>query len=146
MRGMKEIDLKILGKPIAKQRPRFVNRASKKAYNPQKTEEDRWIWEARMQISPEIKYLPLTGPILVRIVFLMAITKDFSKSKIQMIKNGVWIPYVKKAHDIDNLQKWVLDCCNGWLWKDDSQVYQIEVTKRYGIEAATKIQIIEIGD
>ena len=142
---MKEICLEIQGKPIAKQRPRFVSRASKKAFNPQETEEGRWIWEARSQIRPSMQmWLPLTGRITLNLVFIMPITKAFSKSKLQLLKT-VMIPHVKRP-DLDNLIKFVKDCCNTWLWKDDSQVWQIAALKRYGLEARTKIEIIEIDN
>lgn len=143
---MKEINLTILGKPIAKQRPRFFRRGDYVGtYNNQETEEGRWIWEARNQLPYDVHHNPLTGPIILRATFIMPITKAFSKAKIQTITNGVWIPHIKRP-DLDNLIKWVKDCLNGWLWKDDSQVYQIKSTKRYGMEAMTKIEIIEIGN
>ena len=85
---MKEIYLEIPGKPVAKQRPRFYRKGNfVGTYKDQETEEGRWIWEARNQITPELqKDLPLTNGIVLNLVFIMPITKAFSKSKIQMIK------------------------------------------------------------
>jgi len=142
---VKNIYLEIQGKPIAKQRPRFFRKGNYVGtYNNQETEEGRWIWEARSQIPCGKHHLPLTGPIILNLTFIMPIPKSFSKLRIEYIKSGLEIPHVKRP-DLDNLIKWVKDCLNGWLWKDDSQVYRIkDVYKIYGIQAATLIEIIEI--
>ncbi|MBQ7199369.1 MAG: RusA family crossover junction endodeoxyribonuclease [Selenomonadaceae bacterium] len=39
-------------------------------------------------------------------------------------------PTNRNYGDIDNLAKGILDACNGILWKDDSQIVQLEVVKR----------------
>ena len=144
---MKEICLKIPGKPIAKNRPRFFRAKDYVGtYSDQETEEGRWMWEAKNQITPELqRSLPLTGPIRLRLCFMMPTTKGWPKYKIEWINNGLLIPHVKTP-DLDNLIKWVKDCLNGWLWKDDSQVYQIEAYKIYSLEATTSIEIIEVGE
>jgi len=104
------------------------------------------MWEAKNQITPELqRSLPLTGPIRLRVCFMMPTTKGWPKYKIEWINNGLLIPHVKTP-DLDNLIKWVKDCLNGWLWKDDSQVYQIEAYKIYSLEATTSIEIIEVGE
>lgn len=144
---MKKICLKIPGKPISKKRPRFFRRGDfVGTYKDQETEEGRWIWEAKNQITPDLqKSLPLTGPIRLRVCFMMPTTASFSKTKIRLMNNGLLIPHVKRP-DLDNLIKWVKDCCNGWLWKDDSQVYQIEAYKIYSLEATTSIEIMQKGE
>ena len=143
--NMRELHLEIPGKPIAKKRPRFYRRGDfVGTYKDQETEEGRWIWEARNQITPEIKkHLPLTGPIILRVRFLMPVPGGWPKYRIEMLKRGIQIPHVKRP-DLDNLIKWVKDCCNGWLWKDDSQVWKMtDPYKIYGLRPATLIEIIE---
>ena len=141
---MREIEFEILGKPIHKKRARFDHRPGKKAYNPQKSEEGRWVLEALTQITPEIhKHLPLTGPIFLKLRFLMPTTKEFSRAK------AAGLPTFAFAHvnspDLDNLIKFVKDCCNVWLWKDDSQVYHVDAFKIYGVQPMTVVKIIEMG-
>lgn len=36
----------------------------------------------------------------------------------------------RRRYDIDNAIKGALDACNGVLWKDDSQVWELHVEKR----------------
>jgi len=143
-KDMEEIYLDIPGKPIAKKRPRFYRRGDHVGtYNDQETEEGRWIWEARNQIMPWMKeYLPLTGPIILKARFLMPVPSGWPKYRITMLKDGLQIPHVKRP-DLDNLIKFLKDCCNGWLWKDDSQVWKTETYKIYGLRPATLIEITE---
>lgn len=44
-----------------------------------------------------------------------------------------------KKPDLDNLVKMVMDALNGVVWLDDSQVYRINIAKRYSDEPKTVI-------
>lgn len=46
--------------------------------------------------------------------------------------------------DTDNLVKFVLDCCNGILWEDDSQCVIVNACKRYGWDDAITLKITEV--
>ena len=141
---MKEIEFEILGKPIHKKRPRFKKWGPKKAYNPQKPEEARWVLEVRTQITPEIqRWLPLTGPIFLKLTFLMPLSKEFSIAELKGLPTFA-LPYMHTP-DLDNLIKFVKDCCNVWLWKDDRQVYHVDALKIYGKEPMTLVHVIEMG-
>lgn len=50
------------------------------------------------------------------------------------------IPHIVKP-DLDNLVKFVLDCGNGLLWKDDKMINQIMSKKIYDEEPKTIIHI-----
>lgn len=43
--------------------------------------------------------------------------------------------------DVDNLAKFVLDALNGTYYKDDSQVCQLFVHKRYGAENSVLVKL-----
>ena len=45
--------------------------------------------------------------------------------------------------DIDNLLKFVMDVGNGVLWKDDSQIYKVDMEKIYSVNGYTKITVVE---
>lgn len=59
----------------------------------------------------------MTGPLVVRIVCVMDCKGNGQDGK-----------HVEDT-DVDNLAKAVLDALNGVLWKDDRQVYSLEVKK-----------------
>jgi Holliday junction resolvase RusA-like endonuclease len=133
------ITLEVKGKPIAKARPRFA-RCGKfvRTYDPQETEESRFLFEVQKQWNRP----PIEGPLKVRCSFEMPIPKGTSRKKTwAMIKDE--IKHTKKP-DISNLIKFVEDCLNGVVWKDDSQIIYLAGGKFYSEEPKTIIMIEEV--
>jgi Holliday junction resolvase RusA-like endonuclease len=125
------IDIIIPGKPIAKKRPRFARRGKYVVtYNDQETEEGKFFLLAREQFKGEI----ITGPVDLWLRFYMPIPKSTSKKNRNLMNLGL-IRHTKRP-DLDNL-----DCLNGLVWKDDSQVCRLEAVKLYGEEPRTEIRI-----
>ena len=137
----KPIELTIYGKPIAKKRPRFVRRGKfVGTYNDQETEEGRFILEVKSQLNGRDL---IEGPIKLVTTFFMPIPKSTSKKKKAEMMRGE-IKHVKKP-DVDNMLKFVCDCLNGIVWKDDSQVYIKHAAKIYSDNPMTRITVFEIG-
>lgn len=135
----KMITLEVKGKPIAKARPRFA-RCGKfvRTYDPQETEESRFLFEVQKQWNRP----PIEGPLKVRCSFEMPIPKGTSRKKTwAMIKDE--IKHTKKP-DISNLIKFIEDCLNGVVWKDDSQIIYLAGGKFYSEEPKTIIMIEEV--
>ena len=138
---IKPIELTIYGKPIAKKRPRFVRRGKfVGTYNDQETEEGRFILDAKSQLNGRDL---IEGPIKLVTTFFMPIPKSTSKKKKAQMMRGE-IKHVKKP-DVDNMLKFVCDCLNGIVWKDDSQVYIKHAAKIYSDNPMTKITVYEIS-
>lgn len=123
----------INGKPIAKKRPRFFRGKNfVGTYNDQRTEEGRWLFEAQQQIT---EMIPEDISITLRCMFYMPIPKSTSKKKrAEML-------YHLKKPDLDNLVKFVKDCLNGVLWRDDSQVSELFAGKIYSDNPRTEIWV-----
>jgi len=133
------ITLEVKGKPIAKARPRFA-RCGKfvRTYDPQETEESRFLFEVQKQWNRP----PIETPLKVRCSFEMPIPKSTSRKKTwAMIKDE--IKHTKKP-DISNLIKFIEDCLNGVVWKDDSQIIYLAGGKFYSEEPKTIIMIEEV--
>lgn len=127
--------INIPGPPIAKKRPRFARRGKfVTTYNPQETEEGRWITLAMTQINRTVE-----GPIVLGCIFLMPIPKSASKKKQAEMQAGT-IKHVKKP-DLDNLVKFCKDCLNNLAWRDDSQVIRLVAEKHYSSEPGTWVRI-----
>ena len=128
--------LTIPGKPIGKRRPRFARRGKfVVTYNDQETEEGRFLLDARRQWKAPI----MEGPVYLSLTFFMPIPKSTSKKVLSaMRKNGV--RHTKKP-DLDNMVKFVKDCLNGLVWKDDSQVDELTAKKIYSENPRTVIGI-----
>lgn len=137
------IEITIPGKPIAKKRPRFA-RVGKfvKTYNAQETEEGRWILEAKEQLSePPI---PSCHGVALKLEFMMPRPKGHYGTGRNA---GKLKPSAPKLHlgkpDIDNLEKFAMDCLKGLAWDDDCQVVSVHSTKYYPVNSrpGTKILI-----
>ena len=71
----------------------------------------------------------LEGSIKALIVAYYKIPKSYSKKRVQAIRDGLEKP-IKKP-DADNIAKIILDSLNGIAYKDDSQIIELSVIKRY---------------
>ena len=132
---MPELSLTIPGKPIAKARPRFARRGrSVITFNCQETEEGRFMFSIMAQL-PE-GWQPIQGPVRLEALFMMPIPCSSNKKRIDMALGN--IRHTKKP-DVDNCAKFLKDCCNGILWRDDSQVYSLYATKFYAENPQTNI-------
>ena len=133
--------IEIPGTPIAKARPRFVRRGKfVETYNPQETEEGRFLFEVQKQWRSK----PLEEAITVECFFFMPIPKGTSKKKMVLILEGI-LKHIKRP-DTSNLIKFVEDCLNGFVWKDDSQIFRIAGEKIYGENPRTEINIKEVDN
>lgn len=137
---MDKITLIIPGNPIAKARPRFVRRGPYVGtYNPQETEEGRFLREVKNQLPPGFSIIPQGTPVELNCMFYFSIPASASKKKREaMICDE--IKHTKKP-DLDNCIKFVKDCLNGVVWHDDSQVVMVIARKEYNSEPVTEIKI-----
>lgn len=129
------------GVPIAKGRPRITTRGRfARAYTPAKTRayEDLIRCEA---VDVMQERAPVAGPITLSVTAFVAMPKSFSKAKRADALDGIIKPVTRP--DADNYAKAALDGCNGILFRDDSQVADLIVRKRYSVEPRLVI-IMEI--
>lgn len=71
----------------------------------------------------------LEGSVRALIIAYYKIPKSYSKKRVQAIKDGLEKP--TKKPDADNIGKIILDSLNGIAYKDDSQIVDLSVIKRY---------------
>jgi len=127
-------------KPIGKERPR-VNTKTGKVYTPTKTSsfEDKVKWAFRSKYNIDME--PSTEPFKALIIAEFEPPKSLSKKKKEnLILDG---DYTKKP-DVDNIAKIILDSLNGLAYKDDSQVINLEVIKRYSDENMVIVRLEEM--
>jgi Holliday junction resolvase RusA-like endonuclease len=133
----------ILGKPIAKKRPRFYRRGKGVGvYNDQETEEGRWIVLANTQIDGQVTEVGIH----LDMTFILPRPKGHYGTGRNAGKLKPSAPLNPKGRpDIDNYIKFCMDCINGTgkVWKDDSQVVSLTAIKQYGENPKTVIEIIE---
>lgn len=124
------ISIEIEGRPIPKARPRF---ARYRCYDPQMPLKESVCWQIKNQFDAK----PLEGPLTLNLQFELPIPKSYSKKKREQIYLGD-VKHDKKP-DLDNLVKFVTDCMNGLVYRDDSQIAAIYCTKNYSNHPKTRI-------
>jgi Holliday junction resolvase RusA-like endonuclease len=134
------IRITIPGKPVAKKRPRFA-RIGKgvRTYSDQGTDEGRFLLHLMQQVKQ-----PLEGPLWVEMIFCLPRPKGhFGSGRNAGTLKASAPRYPTSKPDLDNLEKFAMDCCNGVAWKDDAQVVRSSSAKVFGDNPATVIQVKE---
>ena len=126
---------------IGKQRPRYSSRAHR-MYTPTKTstfeEKVKWVFKSKYNIETQ----PSTKEFKVMITAYFKPAESLSKKKKQELIDGEF-GFLHKP-DLDNIAKAILDSLNGLAYKDDSQVANLVLFKKYGQENKILIDMEEI--
>ena len=126
-------------KAIGKERPRY-NTKTHTTYTPQKTkdfeEKVRWSFVSKYNIEKEASYEPFRATIT-------AIFKPPVNTSKKRLKEIIGTSYIKKP-DVDNIAKAILDSLNGLAYKDDNQVTELLIKKKYGLENKVLVELEEL--
>jgi Holliday junction resolvase RusA-like endonuclease len=136
-----EISFIVYGEPVAQGRPRFARRGNfVKTYDPQKSAEykDTVYSVAIQNRPPEL----LQGALAVTIGCYRSIPASFSKRRTELAEAGEILPLTKP--DVDNYAKGIKDALKGVIWRDDSQVVKLTVTKRYSKTPRVEVTVREL--
>ena len=129
------------GNPVGKGRPKFARRGNfVSTYTPTKTRdyEDLIKDSARQAMgSAEV----LETPVTVAIYITVPIPQSYSKKRTEACLSGSERP-IKKP-DIDNVAKCFLDAMNEIVYKDDTQVLTLHITKVYGTTGMVEVMVKE---
>jgi len=85
----------------------------------------------------------IDGPVSCSIAIDAPIPASWSKRKQAAALAGELMPTTKP--DLDNVVKAILDGCNGVAWRDDVQVVDLAVRKRYGATPGVRVMITAVG-
>ena len=138
------VTFKVDANPVGKQRARYAKRGNfVQTYTPDKTRNyESLIKEAAIQAmgSNEILETPVNLYLYIR----APIPQSYSKKRLEACLNGSEKP-IKKP-DASNVLKSVEDAMNGVVYKDDSQIVNIHVSKVYSSLAGVDICVKECLD
>jgi Holliday junction resolvase RusA-like endonuclease len=123
------VTFKVDANPVGKQRARYVKRGNfVQAYTPEKTRTyETLIRESAKQAMGESE--PLETPVSLYLYIRVPIPASATKKRLQAISDGTEKPIRKP--DASNILKSVEDGMNSVIYKDDSQIVNIHVTKVY---------------
>jgi len=118
-----------------KARPRVMK--SGHAYTPAATvSAEAWVKQCALD---QVGQLCLEGALRVEIAIASEIPASWPKKKQAGAIGGSVYPVGRP--DIDNLQKTIFDALNGVLWRDDSQIVQLQARKFYASKAFTVLTV-----
>jgi Holliday junction resolvase RusA-like endonuclease len=129
------IEIIIPGQPLAKQRSRKGGYGN--WYNPQEKEMNIARRIIKEQLPESFTMIEKNVPVIVGINFFFAPPKTTTKSLLQEIENNDMIPYLKRF-DLDNLEKFILDCMSKIVFYDDAQVFSETLAKYYAMPGTEK--------
>ena len=125
------IHFHIPGQPVGKGRPRIGKvGAHARMFTPAKTvnyESTVALFAAQAMAGRAL----LTGPVNLQMRVDFPIPASWSIKKQRAAEAGEILPTVKP--DSDNIVKAVCDAINGVVWKDDVQVVDLTLKKRYSV-------------
>ncbi|HBP0025100.1 TPA: RusA family crossover junction endodeoxyribonuclease [Pseudomonas aeruginosa] len=136
------IKFSVDGVPRGKGRPRAARTgAGVRMYTPKQTEDyERSI---AMAAQKALAGRPLiAGPVLIELRMFHPIPRSWSKKRQAMALIGEVMPTVKC--DADNCLKAVCDALNGVAWKDDTQVVNVMLAKRYAEVPRVEVKIVPL--
>ncbi len=141
---MTEVFICVPGKPVPKGRPRAARIGGFiRMYTPKKTVayENSCAHEAR--IAMQGREL-LSGPLELKLQIFMPIPVSYSKAKREAARIGKLVP--TKKPDSSNILKAVEDAFNEIVWRDDAQIVDHHITKRFGEEPCVIAIVTRIVD
>jgi Holliday junction resolvase RusA-like endonuclease len=135
------VTFKVDGNPVGKQRARYVKRGNFiQTYTPEKTRTyESLIKDAAIEAMGSSE--PLETPVTLYLYIRVPMPKSYSKKRIEDCLNGSEQP--TKKPDASNILKSVEDGMNSVVYKDDSQIVNIHVTKVYSSESGVDICVKE---
>jgi Holliday junction resolvase RusA-like endonuclease len=135
------VTFKVDANPVGKQRARYVKRGNfVQAYTPEKTRTyETLIKDAARQAMGVSE--PLDTPVSLYLYIRVPMPASATKKRLEAIASGDEKP-IKKP-DASNILKSVEDGMNGVVYKDDSQIINIHVTKVYSSQPGVDICVKE---
>lgn len=131
----------IPGDPIPQGRPRAgKNRGKIVMYDPRESKEyKRYVSLIARQHAPKVL---LEGALSMRMKIYRNIPKSTTKKDRALISEGIKRPITKP--DNTNYAKGIEDALNGIIYKDDSQIVDLQIQKYYSDDPRVEVRVQEI--
>lgn len=132
--------------PVAQARPRFTRWGKVHAYDKQNLKKKAFIKDLFYQAVQKYKSLPqFEGPVELKLRFNIARPPAHfgtGRNNSRVLPSA---PEYPTKSDVDNYTKFVMDCLNTRLFKDDRQVVSLTAEKRFSQVPSTEIEAREIS-
>lgn len=136
---MKIYELEIPESIIGKQRPR-MNTYTGRAYTPNKTKNYEYLVR-QLFVYKYPKFEPIVGRVKLSVIAYFELPKSISKQKEAEMLAGIISP--TKKPDWDNIGKIISDALNKFAFKDDAQIIEATIIKKYARAPKVLVKIEE---
>lgn len=137
----RHIRFTVWGEAVPQGRPRAtVISGRARLYDPAKSRSYKsLVQDAAMAVRPET---PITGPVAVAVRIYKTPPKSLSKKRLAAALAGDLKPTTKP--DCSNILKGIEDALNGLIWRDDSQIVDLQASKHYSDRPRVDVEIWEL--
>lgn len=125
----------IYSKPVPQKQTQW---ARGRGYDPSSHDKQAIIWQSRAYAPQEV----FLGPAEVDLMFYLPIPQSTSKVQRRMMIDGTIYPI--KRPDVDNLGYLVTNALKELFYRDDSQIVDLHLHKRYGEVPKSVVKIIQL--
>ncbi|MGH8387653.1 MAG: RusA family crossover junction endodeoxyribonuclease [Pseudomonas sp.] len=130
------------GEAVGKGRPRVSTIGGHaRMFTPKKTANYETLIAMAAQAAMNGRDLIL-GPVLVEMKIIVSVAASWSKKKTAEALQGLVMP--TKKPDADNVLKAICDGINGIVFKDDVQVVNVSMSKRFGETPGVLVRVIPL--
>lgn len=136
---MKIYELEIPESITGKQRPR-MNTYTGRAYTPNKTKNYEYLVR-QLFVYKYPKFEPIVGRVKMSVIAYFELPKSISKQKEAEMLAGIISP--TKKPDWDNIGKIISDALNKFAFKDDAQIIEAIIIKKYARTPKVIVRIEE---
>jgi Holliday junction resolvase RusA-like endonuclease len=133
------LTITIPGPIKGKQRPRATRQG--RVYTPAATvNAEAWVRACAVE---QVGNPCLDGALTLRADITVPVASSWPKKRTEQALSGALRPTGKP--DADNVLKLLSDALNGVVWRDDAQLVEVMVTKRYGEKPSTILTVGVVG-
>jgi Holliday junction resolvase RusA-like endonuclease len=142
MIDLKPVSFLVPGEAVGKGRPRVSTIGGHaRMFTPQKTANYETLIAMAAQQAMAGREL-LAGPVMVEMKIFVSVAASWSKKKTAEALSGEVMP--TKKPDADNVLKAICDGINGIVFKDDVQVVNVSLSKRFSATPGVSVRVVPL--
>ncbi len=136
------MEFEIVGAPVGKRRPKFSTiHGYTQAFKPKEDVIYENLVKLSFQQAKQSDYDLFDKAVKMTICAYFSVPKSFSNKRRNEALEGKISPLIKP--DVDNIAKIICDALNDIAYKDDNQIVELAITKKYAMEPKVKITLNE---
>ncbi len=136
------VQFTVPGIPVPKARARVVNiKGRSVSFTPKKTKDYELVLASIASLAMRGRQL-LSGPLAINATFTLPIPASWSKKKKESAITQRLRPTTRP--DLDNLLK-VVDGLEKVVFRNDSQIVEVHMSKKYGEDPCSYFSIVELA-